>query len=128
MPSDQQNLTIWAWFFTLRHCFSPRGAFRSTHRTFLMDLTSVLLHVPFIFADSKKCWFGGGTWWLPFTKEIVRIYHSIYFDYEGAFWTAVYTAVQWVEHGWKQRISYWGTWRQHVSVIIQSQGVPLRSM
>ena len=38
----------------------------------LYGLTSVLLCVPFIFADSKKCQFGSSTRWLPFIMEIVR--------------------------------------------------------
>jgi len=52
-------------FFTVLRHFSLRGEFQSDR------FTSALLCVPFIFADSKKCQFGGGTWWLPFTMEIV---------------------------------------------------------
>jgi len=38
------------------------------------ELTDVLLCMPFIFADSRKCQFGGGMCWLPFTTEIVYIF------------------------------------------------------
>ena len=41
----------------------------------LQGLTSVLLCVPFIFADSEKHWFGGCTWWLPLRNEN-RLYFS----------------------------------------------------
>ena len=51
----------------------------------LHELTSVLLCVPFSFADSRKCRFGGSTCWLPFVTEIVCISHSGYFDCRGAF-------------------------------------------
>jgi len=49
--------------------------------------TSALLCVPFIFADSLKCQFGGGTWWLPFWHNGNHSYG--YFDYKGTFRTAV---------------------------------------
>jgi len=48
-------------------------------------ITSVLLCVLFIFTNSEKCQFGGGTWWLPFTIEIVCIFHSGYFDYKAKY-------------------------------------------
>ena len=51
----------------------------------LHGLTSVLLCVPFIFADREKCQFGGSTRWFPFITEIVHIFHSGYFGYSGAF-------------------------------------------
>ena len=35
----------------------------------LHGLISVLLWVPFIFADSEKCRFGGSMWWLPFEMK-----------------------------------------------------------
>ena len=47
----------------------------------LHGLTSVLLCVPFIFADSKKCDLAV----VPFITKIVRIFHSAYFDCSGAF-------------------------------------------
>ena len=52
-------------------------------------LTSVLLCVPFIFADSEKCRFGDSMLWLSFVMEIVRICHSGYFDIRGAFQTVL---------------------------------------
>jgi len=57
IPSDQHNSTmairIHVWFFTVRCRFIPRSAFWHT-AVFLHGLTSALLCVPFIFADSKK--------------------------------------------------------------------------
>jgi len=47
-----------------------------------------------MFAGSEKWLFGGGMWWLPFTMEIVHIFHSGYFDYKVVFWTAVDKASQ----------------------------------
>ena len=59
----------------------------------LHGLTSVLLcvplGVPFIFADSEKCRFGGSMRWLPFESEIVHIFHSGYSDCRGAFQTVL---------------------------------------
>ena len=52
-------------------------------------LTSVLLCVPFIFAESEKCRFGDSTRWLPFVMEIVCIRHSGYFDIRGVFQTVL---------------------------------------
>ena len=49
----------------------------------LHGLTSILLCVPFIFADSEKCRFG------PFVKEIICIFHSGYFVSRGAFRTVL---------------------------------------
>ena len=46
----------------------------------LHGLTSVLFCVPFIFADSERCRFGGSAWWLLFIMEIIHIFHSDYFD------------------------------------------------
>jgi len=43
-------------------------------------LTSVILCVPFIFADSISCRFGSSMWWLPFIMEVVCIFHSGCFD------------------------------------------------
>jgi len=40
----------------------------------LHGLTNALLCVPFIFADSKKCWFSGCTWWL-------LLCNGLYFSY-----------------------------------------------
>ena len=51
----------------------------------LHGLTSVLLCVPFMYADSERCRFGGSARWFPFTTEIIRIFHSGYFDCRGAF-------------------------------------------
>jgi len=46
-------------FFTVYHYCIPQCT-----QCILNELTSLLLCVPFIFSDSEKCWFGGGTWWL----------------------------------------------------------------
>jgi len=60
-------------FLAVWHCFSPRVAFAMSQymQCILHRPTSVLLCVSFIFADNKKCWFGGGTWWLSFTVCIM---------------------------------------------------------
>ena len=61
----------------------------------LHGLTSLLLCVPFIFADSEKYRFGDSTCWLPFVREIVCISHSGYFDSRGTLQT-VFDPYCWV--------------------------------
>ena len=51
----------------------------------LYRLTSVLLCVPFIFADSKKCYLLVAHDGFLCIKEIVRIFNSGYLDYESTF-------------------------------------------
>ena len=48
-------------------------------------LTSVLLCVPLIFADSEKCQFGSTHDGFLCVMEIVCIFPSGYFDYRGVF-------------------------------------------
>jgi len=55
----------------------------------LHGLTGVLLCVPFIFAHRKSVDFVVGTRWLPFIMEIVRDFHSGYFDCSSSFQTVV---------------------------------------
>jgi len=43
------------------------------------------VYIPFIFAGSKKCQFGGGTWWLSLVMEIISNFHSDHFDCRGQF-------------------------------------------
>jgi len=60
---------------------------------FLHGLASVLLCIPF---TAKSVDFVVGMWWLPFVTEIVRNFHSDYFDSRDSFQT--HTAVWRVEH------------------------------
>jgi len=77
MPSDQRNLTMVKAMSLILLPFDFTsaqevlfGIMQYTQGIF-NGLTNVLLRVPFIFADSKKCQFCCR---LPFTTEIVRIY------------------------------------------------------
>ena len=84
MPSDKYNsimATIIVW-----HRFSLRGAFWYTAvYTILLGLTSVLLWVPFIFADSERHWFGGKPVGFHCIMEIVVNFLSDYFYNRAAF-------------------------------------------
>ena len=91
MPSDKCNsITAKATglIFSLFDVSSAREVPLGTPQyvqCILHGLTSVSLCVPFIFSDSKICQFGGSTSWLPFVTEIIRIFHSGYFDCRGVF-------------------------------------------
>ena len=80
MPSDKYNSImakatglIYSLFDVASAQEVPFGILQYVQRI-LHGLTSVLLCVPFIFTDSKKCRFGSSMWWLPFIMEIVRIF------------------------------------------------------
>ena len=95
MPSDKRNLIMakaTGLIFSLFDVASAREVlFGIPHyvQCILHGLTSVLLCVPFIFADSKKYRFGDSTLWLFFIMEIVRICHSGYIDSRSAFQTVL---------------------------------------
>ena len=91
MPSDKRNSItakgtglISALFDMASVGYVPFGIPQYV-QCILHGLTSVLLCVPFIFADSGRCRFGGSVRWLPFVTETVCIFHSGYFDCRGAF-------------------------------------------
>ena len=91
MPSDKRNSIMdkatgltFSLFDAASAGHVPFGIPQYVQRI-LHGLTSVLLCVPFIFADSKRCRFSDSTWWLPFVTEIIRIFRSGYFDCRGAF-------------------------------------------
>ena len=95
MPSGKRNLItakatglIYSLFDVALARKVPFGILQYVE-CILHGLTSVLLCVPFIFADSEKCQFGDNTRWLPFITEIVCICHSGYFDSRGTFQTVL---------------------------------------
>ena len=71
----------------------------------LQGLTSVLLYVPFIFADSEKRWFGGCTWWLPLRNEKSSAFFiGATFNTEVLFKHFLIRIAVWqVEHSWQRR-------------------------
>ena len=100
MPSGKHNSIMAKVMGLIFHCLMslqplgvpqgvPQGVLQGVPQgvqCILHGLTSVLLCVPFIFADSPKginlvvtC-----DAWLPFVMEIVCIFHSSYFDCRGA--------------------------------------------
>ena len=64
-PSDKHNSimakAMGLILFTVQHCCSRTRPFWQYVQCILHELTSVLLCIPFIFADSDRCQFGGST-------------------------------------------------------------------
>jgi len=92
MPSDKDNLLTaktTGLFFHYSTLLQPERClvvYCSTYNAFFSELyTSVLLCVPFIFADSERCRFGSTCGGFLCLTEIVYIFHSDYFYYRGAF-------------------------------------------
>ena len=91
MPSDKCNLIaakvidlIFSLFDVTSAREVPFGILQYVE-CILHGLTSVLFCVPFIFADSKKCQFGGSMCWLPLVTEIVCIFIAAIFVSRVAF-------------------------------------------
>ena len=76
MPSNKRN-TIMAkatgLIFSLFNIALAREVPFGTPQ-YLQCILHGLTSVPFIFADSEKCQFGGSMWWLPFITESVCIF------------------------------------------------------
>ena len=80
----------------------------------LHGLTSVLLYVPFILLTAKSV-----------ETEIIRIFHSGYFDCRGAFEQFLIRTTVWVEHSQQQSIMNtslfrrysWGTRHQPILLV-----------
>jgi len=103
MPSDKHNsITAKATglIFSLFDVTSSREVPFGTPQhvqCILQRLSSVLLCIPFIFADSEKRWFGGCTWWLPLHNEKSSVFFIV-----ATFITEVLFE-HFLKHSWQRR-------------------------
>ena len=85
MPSDKHSLIMAKASYGLDFLLFNVALVPTVRRYILYGLTSVLLCVPLIFAESEMCQFGDTHYGFLCVMEIVRIFHSDCFDYRGAF-------------------------------------------